>query len=42
MPDIPAPMMTTLNGLSGLTSSLCQRGARRSAVSASSSRIIGR
>ena len=42
MPDIPAPMITTLNGLSGLTSSLCQRGARRSAVSASSSRIIGR
>ena len=42
MPDMPAPMITTWNGLSGLTSSLCQRGARRSAVSASSSRIIGR
>ncbi len=42
MPDMPAPMTTTWNGLSGLTSSLCHRGARRSAVSASSSRIIGR
>ena len=42
MPDIPAPTMATLNGLSGSTSSLCQRGARRSAVSAISSCIIGR
>ena len=42
MPDMPAPMITTWNVVSGLTSSLCQRGARRSAVRASSSRIIGR